>query len=248
MISYSQNNPDSDFRAIGRLPLLRADGGSWTRDLILTKDALYHWATLAFILSGRRGSNPRPSAWKADALSTELLPQSPAWAKMDSNHRRRAPADLQSAPFGHSGIRPSRDFFRRHCDESRFVWASCRIRTNDPEITNHVLWPTELKRLFAPESCRQLPKRLQSYKFFFIPQNFSRLFLFFLLQIQQIQLVQIQLVFFILPSFEIMHNAQCIMRNEEPTKWLGEMPKRELPERQPTVAKPSKPLPINHKL
>ena len=27
------------------------------------------------IESGRRGSNPRPSAWKANALSTELLPQ-----------------------------------------------------------------------------------------------------------------------------------------------------------------------------
>ncbi len=27
-----------------------------------------------------------------------------------------------------------------------FFGASCRIRTNDPEITNHVLWPTELKR------------------------------------------------------------------------------------------------------
>ena len=27
--------------------------------------------------SGRRGSNPRPSAWKANALSTELLPQRP---------------------------------------------------------------------------------------------------------------------------------------------------------------------------
>ena len=26
---------------------------------------------------------------------------------MDSNHRRRAPADLQSAPFGHSGIFPN---------------------------------------------------------------------------------------------------------------------------------------------
>ena len=26
-------------------------------------------------LSGKRDSNPRPSAWKADALSTELLPQ-----------------------------------------------------------------------------------------------------------------------------------------------------------------------------
>ena len=55
--------------------------------------------------SGRRGSNPRPSAWKANALSTELLPQF-KWAKMDSNHRRRKPADLQSAPFGHSGICP----------------------------------------------------------------------------------------------------------------------------------------------
>ena len=28
------------------------------------------------------------------------------WAKMDSNHRRRKPADLQSAPFGHSGMCP----------------------------------------------------------------------------------------------------------------------------------------------
>jgi hypothetical protein len=26
-------------------------------------------------MSGKRDSNPRPSAWKADALSTELLPQ-----------------------------------------------------------------------------------------------------------------------------------------------------------------------------
>ena len=25
--------------------------------------------------SGKRGSNPRPSAWKADALPTELFPQ-----------------------------------------------------------------------------------------------------------------------------------------------------------------------------
>ena len=31
----------------------------------------------------------------------------------------------------------------RHSSKFR---ASCRIRTNDPEITNHVLWPTELKR------------------------------------------------------------------------------------------------------
>ena len=30
---------------------------------------------------------------------------------MDSNHRRYKPADLQSAPFGHSGILPFSRFF-----------------------------------------------------------------------------------------------------------------------------------------
>ena len=70
--------------------------------------------------SGRRDSNPRPSAWKANALSTELLPQcnkikvqiqksricAIGWGKQDSNLRRRTPAELQSAPVGHFGISP----------------------------------------------------------------------------------------------------------------------------------------------
>ena len=30
---------------------------------------------LAKAMSGKRDSNPRPSAWEADALPTELLPQ-----------------------------------------------------------------------------------------------------------------------------------------------------------------------------
>lgn len=37
--------------------------------------------------SGRRDSNPRPSAWKADALPTELLPQYLSWGEEDSNLR-----------------------------------------------------------------------------------------------------------------------------------------------------------------
>ena len=41
-----------------------------------------------FFLSGKRDSNPRPPAWKASALSTELFPQLVGWAVMDSNHRR----------------------------------------------------------------------------------------------------------------------------------------------------------------
>ena len=38
--------------------------------------------------SGKRGSNSRPSAWKADALPTELLPRKLyLWEVVDSNHR-----------------------------------------------------------------------------------------------------------------------------------------------------------------
>ena len=33
------------------------------------------WASSGLLLSGKRGSNPRPSAWEADALPTELFPQ-----------------------------------------------------------------------------------------------------------------------------------------------------------------------------
>ena len=40
------------------------------------------------------------------------------WAVMDSNHRRRKPAELQSAPFGHSGNCP----FVLNCD--------AKVRTN----------------------------------------------------------------------------------------------------------------------
>ena len=38
------------------------------------------------------------------------------------------------------------------CLSSSLSRASCRIRTNDPEITNHVLWPTELKRRVGKRS------------------------------------------------------------------------------------------------
>ena len=83
----------------------------------LKQQYIFIFKTPHFKQSGRRGSNPRPPAWKASALSTELLPHilrilvlshvfSKMWVVMDSNHRRRKPADLQSAPFGHSGNHP----------------------------------------------------------------------------------------------------------------------------------------------
>ena len=43
---------------------------------------------LVIFLSGRPGSNRRHSAWKADALPTELLPHIVLWGEQDSNLRR----------------------------------------------------------------------------------------------------------------------------------------------------------------
>ena len=40
-----------------------------------TKKDDARWASSGLLLSGKRGSNPRPSAWEADALPTELFPQ-----------------------------------------------------------------------------------------------------------------------------------------------------------------------------
>ncbi len=46
-------------------------------------------------------SNPSPPTKKRPERDVVL------WVKMDSNHRSRETADLQSAPFGHSGIHPA---------------------------------------------------------------------------------------------------------------------------------------------
>ena len=91
------------------------------------------------LMSGKRDSNPRPPAWKASALSTELFPQKSnsgflreSWLRRVANASIHSPctrlprkgatfvavgadgfeppksktADLQSAPFGHSGTHP----------------------------------------------------------------------------------------------------------------------------------------------
>ena len=96
--------------------------------------------------SGKRGSNSRPSAWKADALPTELLPLEKKsarnnhsqifwWEVVDSNHRTLRER-IYSPPQLPLCEPPSVFSFR----------ADRGIRTHDPEITNHVLWPTELYR------------------------------------------------------------------------------------------------------
>ena len=107
--------------------------------------------------SGRRGSNPRPPAWKASALSTELLPRvlrnhiaprvlCKTWVVMDSNHRRRKPADLQSAPFGHSGIYP--------VDGTSRSGDSCGIQNHNLLIRSQMLYSVELRGLASKERAK----------------------------------------------------------------------------------------------
>src|SRR6185437_14024775 len=79
------------------------------------------------------GIEPAPSAWKAEVLPLNYsrparrpLPDRPGrlggpaqsqlarvdwWREVDSNHRRRKPADLQSAPVGRLGIPPTKNAY-----------------------------------------------------------------------------------------------------------------------------------------
>ena len=72
---------------------------------------------------GRRIELPFP-AWKAGIIAVIRTPlvgscsaSARLWARMDSNHRRRTPADLQSAPIDRSGTCPDLCL-----DSSRHRW------------------------------------------------------------------------------------------------------------------------------
>lgn len=62
---------------------------------------MYALNAAQIISSGERDLNPQHSAWKAETLPLSYLH---ICREKDSNLRRLAPADLQSAPFNHSGI------------------------------------------------------------------------------------------------------------------------------------------------
>ena len=170
----------------------RATDRIWTGDLILTKDALYQLsycsfllrsvglplALLRFSLSGRRGSNPPPIAWKAIALPNELLP-------------------LLSRFVGKSGLEPlnsEEDRFTVCCNchyaTSPYLlrWhlagstrsVSSRWRDSNPRQADYksATLPTELHRLFqlCQTTLCSLVLRLQKYYFFLIPQIFFAFF------------------------------------------------------------------------
>ena len=93
--------------------VLRAEDGAQTRDPQLGRLMLYqlsYFRNKIFdyiaALSGCTRHNQNKFCF-CSRLHDNSAVFKDLWAKMDSNHRRRTPADLQSAPFGHSGICPN---------------------------------------------------------------------------------------------------------------------------------------------
>ena len=102
---------------------------------------LFNNFTFHLLQSERRVSNPQPPAWKAGALPIELLSLLTKQPQLLSGDRRIRTSevettDLQSVPFGHSGISP---FFNK----------KSRRRDSNPRPTDYksVALPAELLRL-----------------------------------------------------------------------------------------------------
>ncbi len=124
--------------------------------------------------SGRRDSNPRPTAWKAVTLPTELLPRryrrssTSSWAGKDSNLRRPKPTDLQSVAVDRFATCPHASEWRAlslvhaaHCCAVRraVTRAGDQNRTGDLLITSQLLY--QLSYASMP-SCRSTAPFLAS--------------------------------------------------------------------------------------
>ena len=175
---------------------------NWTRDLFLTKEVLYHWATTAkwiwisFLISfsmigakdGTQTRDPQLGRLMLYQLSyfRKLIfnysISNNQWFKLEIgnciienccgqwrirtseverqlSYSQPQLATLVTAQINKILSKEIKISAWRYMQKKvnlllstvnfRLIWASCRIRTNDPEITNHVLWPTELKRQIA---------------------------------------------------------------------------------------------------
>ncbi len=139
---------------------------------------------------GRRIELPFP-AWKAGIIAIIRTPQSGApldwWARMDSNHRRYN-QQIYSLPHLATLV-----LAQKHCLKcAQAERADGRIRTVDPEITNHVLWPAELHRQVC--QCPFLSKRTANIG------NFSE---------NQKRFYKISVIFLEIPSASIPHSLRC---------------------------------------
>ena len=112
--------------------------------------------------SGKRGSNSRPSAWKADALPTELLPQISGGGRWTRTTEPEG-ADLQSAAIAAMrSPQVSRNSFRRLEPKEGFEPTTPRLQiTCSGQLSYIGSFPSP-------------SKGLQRYALFLILQNFSK--------------------------------------------------------------------------
>ncbi len=140
--------------------------------------------------SGKRDSNPRPSAWKADALPTELLPLfvvefvhlvgSTWWGEEDSNLRSLRRQIYSLLPLStRASPRPAvRRFFTFLVDFSFFRRTFSRLppwswrRDLNPR-------PADYKSAALPAELRQLGENGNHTKFKILTQDFTKKFQFF---------------------------------------------------------------------
>ena len=106
-------------------PKSGAGDGTRTRNIQLGRLKLYQLSYSRLYLTDQLG-------WSCSIFKNEDL-----WGEQDSNLRRHS-QQIYSLPSLAAWVSPRLNFKQK--------WAGRGIRTHDPEITNHVLWPTELCR------------------------------------------------------------------------------------------------------
>ena len=83
------------------------------------------------LLSGKRDSNPRPSAWEADALPTELLPRDFDISKIINIHVPQTNVEKKFHPFVNK---------KREDQSLLFFCGATRNRTGDTRIFSPLLY------------------------------------------------------------------------------------------------------------
>ena len=131
----------------------------WTGDLSLTKGVLYHWAIRAISSMERETRIELATCSLEGCHSTNWVTPAcwywPLISKSNGGGRRIRTfetfvAELQSAPFGRSGIPPYRTYLQRHplFNLSTLRWCRHTDSNCGPTDYKSVALPTELCRLY----------------------------------------------------------------------------------------------------
>ena len=109
------------------------------------------------------GIEPTSPAWKAGVLPLNYTRG--WWGKKDSNLRRHTPADLQSAPFGRSGISPKNSIYAQIKTKKK----KCKSASHREDSN---LRPTDYKSVALPAELRWHVAQIKTNKKSDLPLTF----------------------------------------------------------------------------